>query len=195
MSSWSPVFGIKSQITKFQSSHVCNSHFSSGIDYHPQYTGYRPGTRIKQERKVFLWTLIYRLLAGWCRALGFSSSVSDGGFNTSTRPDHLRSYGERQWSSHDLVHPHHPLAAAGRAGHRWDLLQQELPTPCHKTFWDLDGKQVSMKSITKIQKASHCCESLSDNKCRLKAERQLKFNRRPLYFWSSPIKVEAGVVS
>ena len=54
MSSWSPVFGIKSQITKFQSSHVCNSHFSSGIDYHPQYTGYRPGTRIKQERKVFL---------------------------------------------------------------------------------------------------------------------------------------------
>ena len=31
--------------------------FSSNIDYHPQYTGYTPGTGIKQERKVFWWTL------------------------------------------------------------------------------------------------------------------------------------------
>ena len=33
------------------------SIYSSGLDYHPQYTGYRPGTGIKQERKSFLSAL------------------------------------------------------------------------------------------------------------------------------------------
>ena len=33
------------------------SIYSSGLDYHPQYTGYRPGTGIKQERNSFWWPL------------------------------------------------------------------------------------------------------------------------------------------
>ena len=85
------------------------------------------------------------LFTGRCCALGFSTSVSDGRFDIEARPDNLRSNGERQWSRHDLVHPHHPLAAAGRGGHCRAVLQQELPAPRCKTFWDLDGEQVGKR--------------------------------------------------
>ena len=92
-----------------------------------------------------LWIPIktHSLIAGGCCTLGFSPSVSDGQFNSEERPHHLRSDGERQWPRHDLVDPHHPVAAAGGGGRCRALLQQELPTTRHKAVFDLDREQVA----------------------------------------------------
>ena len=86
---------------------------------------------------------MHSLIPGGCCTLGFSSSISDGQFYAEERPYHLRSDGEGQWPRHDLVDPHHPVAAAGGGGRCRALLQQELPTTRHKAVFDLDGEQVA----------------------------------------------------